>query len=400
MTMICANDFPRRTDSDTIEAALQVGAGGTVVIPARRSEREPERTHWLLDRAILIPGTTTLVLDNCRLKLSDAARDNFIRSANCGMGLGDPKPLEGIHIRGIGTCVLEGAEHPRSTGDSTKRLACPCPKLYPQGDDPEAWAQSWYEAHCCSYGTDAGRPGESQCGDWRNVGILLANVRRFSIKNLRIVEPHGWGISLEGCAFGSVRQIDFSARMMRNIDGMDQNVENQDGLDLRNGCHDIIVSDLTGTTGDDVLALTAIVHPNEPHPGGAVGSTHVMHNDFSRRAKDIWNVIIRNLMASSGGGMLHIRLLATGGAHIRNVVIDGLVDSSPEDFHEGASIMIGERNTEYGAAGDDAFSDIAISNVITNARAAIRVLNPVTRLRCNNILNRSPGGLEVSRSIE
>ena len=396
MTMICANDFPRRTDSDTIEAALQVGAGGTVVIPARRSEREPERTHWLLDRAILIPGNTTLVLDNCRLKLSDTARDNFIRSANCGMGLGDPKPLEGIHIRGIGTCVLEGAEHPRSTGDSTKRLACPCPKLYPQGDDPEAWAQSWYEAHCCSYGTDAGRPGESQCGDWRNVGILLANVRRFSIKNLRIVEPHGWGISLVGCAFGSVRQIDFSARMMRNIDGMDQNVENQDGLDLRNGCHDIIVSDLTGATGDDVLALTAIVHPASPHPGGAVGSTHVMHNDFSRREKDIWNVIIRNLMASSGGGMLQVRLLATGGARIRNVVIDGIVDSSPEDFHAGASIMIGERNPEYGAVGDNAFSDIVISNVISNAHSAVRVLNPVTRLRCANILNRSPGGLEVS----
>ena len=94
--------------------------------------------------------------------------------------------------------------------------------------------------------------------------------------------------------------------------------------------------------------------------------------------------------------MLQVRLLATGGARIRNVVIDGIVDSSPEDFHAGASIMIGERNPEYGAVGDNAFSDIVISNVISNAHSAVRVLNPVTRLRCANILNRSPGGLEVS----
>ena len=47
--------------------------------------------------------------------------------------------------------------------------------------------------------------------------------------------------------------------------------------------------------------------------------------------------------------------------------------------------------------GDNAFSDNAVSNVITNAHAAVRVANPVTRLRCSNILTHSPGGLEVSQ---
>jgi len=48
---------------------------------------------WLLDSAILLPSNVTLVLDNCNLKLSDKCRDNFIRSANCGMGLADIEPL-------------------------------------------------------------------------------------------------------------------------------------------------------------------------------------------------------------------------------------------------------------------------------------------------------------------
>lgn len=47
----------------------------------------------------------------------------------------------------------------------------------------------------------------------------VGNVEDFSIENIRIVESHGWGISLEECAYGRVKKIDFDACMSKVIDG-------------------------------------------------------------------------------------------------------------------------------------------------------------------------------------
>jgi GTP-binding protein LepA len=64
-----------------------------VVIPPRCQDTEPERTYWILDRAIRIPENTTVILRNCRIKLSDRCRDHFFRSANCGFGFPDPQRI-------------------------------------------------------------------------------------------------------------------------------------------------------------------------------------------------------------------------------------------------------------------------------------------------------------------
>ena len=82
MTVCDPNDFTG-SDLERIEAAIRAarGAGGTVRIPARRPDSSCERDYWLLDAAIRIPSDTTLILDGCRIKLSDRCRDNFIRSA-------------------------------------------------------------------------------------------------------------------------------------------------------------------------------------------------------------------------------------------------------------------------------------------------------------------------------
>ena len=293
---ITPNDF-QGSDSERIAQALTAikARQGSGILRIPRREDADGRQHWLLDEAILLDADTTLILENCTLKLSDRCRDNFIRSANCGTGIASPRPIANIHIIGIGDVVLEGADHPRATGDSTKVLACPCPKNFTGAENPDFWS-----CHQHSYGTDAGKTAESQTGDWRNIGILMANVHHLSIENLRIVEPHAWAISLEQCSFASINRIGFSARMSRVIDGTEHNVENQDGIDLRMDCHDIIISDITGWTGDDVVALTAIPHD---HPGGALNSTEVMpgYKDAAG-PKGIWNVTLRDIQAHSAGG--------------------------------------------------------------------------------------------------
>lgn len=126
--MVYANDFVCGNDNDTIQLAIENrNPDGIVVIGPRCSDTEPERHYWLLDRAVLLPSDIVIVLQNCTVKLSDKCRDNFFRSANCGMGIAYPERTENIHIRGEGKCTLLGADHPRATGDGSKTLANPCP---------------------------------------------------------------------------------------------------------------------------------------------------------------------------------------------------------------------------------------------------------------------------------
>ena len=100
--MKTAIDF-QGNDNDRIQAAVDCANAndGKVIVPAK-----PDGSCWLLDRAILLPSHTTLLLQGCHIKLSDRCRDNFIRSANCGMGITDNIPAEDIHIFGEGNVLL------------------------------------------------------------------------------------------------------------------------------------------------------------------------------------------------------------------------------------------------------------------------------------------------------
>ena len=407
--MVNANDFHGGTDSEVLERAVAGrGADGIVVIPPRESDFEPERREWLIDRAVLIPENTTVILQNCTVKLSDRCRDNFFRTANCGIGIEDPPKITNVHIRGEGLCTLMGADHPRATGDGTKILACPCPKKpedlcrlvdWIPEDRRKSGNLDFWDMHERSYGTDAGKPDESQYGDWRGIGILFANAEYFSIENLRIVESHGWGISLEACAFGRVEKIDFDAMMEREIDGLLQNTENQDGIDLRNGCHDIVVSDITGGTGDDLIALTAIASPKYL-PGGSMRTTHVMHNDWTRRERDIHDIVIRNIVGRCKSGICNIIRLLPAESQIRNIVIDGVIDNSPEGFRAGSVLLLGEGDGAYGRNLPESIKNITVSNMICACRSAVTVHGYLCDSVFSNIVNKNENSpvFEVFRS--
>ncbi|MBQ9545351.1 MAG: hypothetical protein IJV00_09515 [Clostridia bacterium] len=405
--MFNALDFIRPTDTETLQAAVDAAAGGgTVVIPRRKSPFEPERDFWLLDSAVLLPSDVNVVLSGCTVKLSDRCRDNFFRSANCGLGIEENEPLKNISIRGECGAKLVGADRPRSTGDSGKTLTNPCPF---ERDDVLRFAPwlteeerrtgnfTFTQFHGHSFGTDAGKEGESQKGDWRNIGILFACVTGFSIENLTIVDPHCWAISLEACSEGRVEKIRFDAKMSKVVDGMKQNIENQDGIDLRNGCHHIFISDISGVTGDDMVALTAIAVSGE-RPGGSLGSTHVMHGDWSRRDPDIHDVVIRNVCGSS---VLckNLRLLACN-SHIHDIVADGIVSTARGDYSQSGTILIGDPDGAYGKNLPDGISRVTISNVITNTRDAIRVRGYLKDSVIANVVNGRPGFEAVTADRE
>ena len=371
-SILTANDF-RGSDVERINQALQAaaGTGRRVVIPRRNCSADGERDIWLLDAAILVPGDSTLELDNCHLKLSDRSRDNLIRSANCGTGLSEIEPLRNIHIRGVGNAVLEGADRPRATGDGGKTL----------GER--------------TFGTDAGVAWESQTGDWRNIGVLLAFVEGFSIRNLSIRDSHCWGISLERCAHGVLRDLDFASSGRKLIDGVERTILNQDGIDLRLGCHDIVIESITGYSGDDLIALTAI--PSPESVAGGLRSTMVSGaRDRGGGLDDIRQVIIRNVRGYCRGGHHIIRLLNTSGARMYDIVLDGLIDTSPPEVRCKAAVKIGDHGYGGGVAPLGDTSRIIVNNVISRSEHTILIGGSLCDSIISNVIRHDAAGEAVT----
>ena len=93
------DSFIGDSDSDKIENAIKACKNGEFMLPSRAEIVKDGRDYWLLDRAVLIPENTTILLRNCKIKLSDNCRDNFFRSANCGLGINNPEIIRNIHIK-------------------------------------------------------------------------------------------------------------------------------------------------------------------------------------------------------------------------------------------------------------------------------------------------------------
>ncbi len=348
------------TDAQRIQQAVDAAVAGSrrVVIP--RINKSGDSQIWLLDEAIRLPSHITVELDGCHLKLSDRCRDNFFRSANCGLGISTIEAAENIHLIGRSGAVLEGADHPRASGDGAKVL----------GER--------------TFATDAGVEGESQQGDWRNIGILLASVSRFSIQNIHIVDSHCWAISLEYCSHGTLRDLSFDSRGKKIVDGQEVTILNQDGLDLRQGCHDILIENISGESGDDLVALTAIANP-ERQNGGLNSS--MVSADHESTFPGIHNVIIRNVRGHCAGGHHIVRLLNTRGLPMENIIIDGLIDTSYPPYQSRVALKIGDKFPQYGGINPlGTTRRIVVNNVISRAKYAVLIGGSLCDSSISNVL--------------
>ena len=364
MMGITPNEF-KGTDSERIAQALAIlkkQGGGTLRIPRR--EDADGRDFWLIDEAILLDANTTLIIEDCTIKLSDRCRDNFIRSANCGYGIENVQRINNIRVIGIGNAVLLGADNPRATGDGGKQLGVR------------------------SYGTDAGKEGETQTGDWRNIGVLMAYVDGFSVQGISIVDSHCWAMSFEHCVNGLLSHLNFKSTSKKVIGDKTVTMLNQDGIDLRQGCHNIIIEAITGYTGDDLIALTAI--GNGVSKAGMYGRT-IVAGTLTTDDDDITNIQIRNVTGYSAGRCQVIRFLNTGGNKINHIILDGLVDNSPKGYESHATIRIGDHNPNWGGVtplGDT--SDFIITNVHANSKNCILIAGSLANSIISNVINHYP----------
>lgn len=288
---VSPNDCAGETDSARLEAAIAsaTAAGGCreVVIPRRNARTGAD--VWLLDRAILVPSNFTLTLSNAVVRLASGVQDNIVRNAGTASD-----PLEGnaqVTLRGLGTSTLSGG-----TGVS---------HFTPAGDK----------------------------SGWRTIGVLFYKVTDFTIENLTLENTQAWAISLEnGCAHGTVRNIHFS---------LSNSIPNQDGVDVRKGCHDITIENLTGTTGDDSVAITGLRATDDPSQASTTGMQ--IGNRYPAESDDIYDIRIRNVFTTCSGGHGVIRLLNHDGIKLHDVSVVNVVEPAG-GTRSSRGIMVGDSN--------------------------------------------------------
>ena len=299
-----------------------------------RGVRDGSRTvvvsgNWEISETIRIPDHFTLILDNCHLRMADGCCANLFVNQNHDTDLG--RTLVGrnrnISVLGRGSAVLDGGEY---NGLSEKNQL-----------------------------TD-GRPPI-----WKNNLILFTNVEGFKIAGIECRNQRWWAMNFLFCSHGYLGNLHFCAcdlsvtedgslRHGLSRDGCARVlVKNADGIDLRQGCHDILIEHVSGFTEDDTVALTGL--------NGMLEKTF----SVSELSSDLCNIIVRDV--ASAAFCSNVRLLNQGGVRLHHILIDGVRDLGRESLHMDRGIYavrVGDTHL-YGArhATEDETYAITLRNV-------------------------------------
>ena len=316
------------------------------------------RGNWEIEKTIRIPSDFTLYLENCHLKMAEGTFCNLFRNAGYEKPGGNTADGTDRNIRiiGRGRAILDGGIY----NGLHERIS---------GKD--------------------GNPHISV-----NNLLLFVNVDGFEISHIQMKNQRWWAMNFLYCRHGSIDSIDFCSddgiadrdgsripgKTLRDIadyPGHEAYIRNSDGIDLRAGCHDIRIENITGFTQDDTVALTGL-------PGTMETEMYAVEG----LSTDIYNVIIRNV--NSASFCTNIRLLNQGGIRLYNILIDGMMDASKDSPHMDRGIYgvrVGD-NHMYGprhSAADETVN-ITIRNVYSRARSsAVQLAGSITNCVLDNI---------------
>ena len=323
---------------DTAYLQNLINSTDTVLIP--KSNPLTGDDIWIISSPLFLTSGKTVILDGAHLRLADGVYSNIFATE---VPVGEPKTaddlLHDIHIIGQNGALLDGGIHNGLTEKTANK---------------------------------DGRPHILN-----NTFGYLRGVSGFSVKNLRIVNPRYWGLTFTYCDHGEISDIDFTAA---------NDAPNQDGIDLRVGCHDIVIRDITGSTGDDTVALTGLL--------GYTGQQQAIEG----LSHDIHDVVIENISAYVTGGHGIIRLLCHDGVNLYNVRMAHIHDRSIDcdGVRCQAAIRIGDRNyAGIRQALPEEMHDISVSDVLTNAKIAVKLHGAPQNLVMQNVRTTDNDGLQL-----
>ena len=321
--------------------------------------------NWEIDNAIRIPSDFTLILDSCHLKMADGCYSNLFVNEHHDTEIGRTSDGtdKNISIIGKGEAVLDGGTY---NGLSEKnQLTNGLPPI------------------------------------WKNNLLLFTNVEGFKISNISCRNQRWWALNFIFCSNGHISDVEFiSNDIAVDSDGnishglslskyADILVKNSDGIDLRQGCHNITIENITGFTEDDTVALTGLCGELEKHFAVEKFST------------DIRNISVRNV--SSSALCSNVRLLNQGGIRLYNILVDGVSDTSENSPYMdrgiygvriGDSHMYGSRHST-----SDETYNITVKNVRSRGKYAVQLSGAIKNLVLENI-EAFDGALEIDDTRE
>ena len=224
---------------------------------------------------------------------------------------------------------------------------------------------------------------------WVNNLLLFTNVRGFRVENLRVLRQRWWALNFIGCSEGHIQNIDFLSHHHSilgdgtRINTVQRNnygaivVKNSDGIDLRAGCHNIVVENITGFCEDDSVALTCL-------PG-------LLEKTFLPEGTEyaIRNITVRDVRTSCMCS--NVRLLAQGGCKLQNVMVENVEDVSDGKLYMRgrgeAGVNLGDEHL-YGKtpAGPGDVCDIVIRNVRSRANVGVSLRGLASRITVENVV--------------
>lgn len=307
--------------------------------------------NWEIDRAVGLPSDFSLTLSDCHLRMADGCFSNMFTNEHCYTTEG--RRPEGadrkITIEGAGRAILDGGEY---NGLSERNeLKDGMPPI------------------------------------WKNNLLLFSNVDGFRISGIECRNMRWWALNFLYCRNGYLGSISFCAndtgigpdgipyRGLKRAKYEEVLVKNADGIDLRQGCRDIVIENITGFTEDDTLALTAL--------DGLLERTFRVEGLPS----DICNVRIRNVRAAAYCSI--VRLLNQGDIKLHDIEIDGVCDMSEGSPHMDRGIYavrIGDTHM-YGPrhATEDETYGITVKNIRGRGDYVLGLCGAVGDLALENI---------------
>jgi len=302
---------------------------------------ERNSSIWRIDSAILLRSYANIIIQNTILKQTDSCRDNIFRTANCGIGITNPgvNPYSNITIQGIGLARLEGADNPRSTGDAGKSLSL----------TPNAAIRT------VSYGTDFGKAGRSQKGDWRNYGAIIAYSKNVNVSGIQLWYCHAYGISFSRCEQVTIKDIEQNMPGWAADGDRAKVLLNCGGIDFNSHMKDIIVENIRGISADDNVAFNISNLTGVGHSAGDADANYPTGDTTNSVTDSIVNIYVNNVNCKSYDNT--IRVLATYNTVAKNINISNVTNSiTPDDeqysaFGNGvysAILIIGSSNVSYG----------------------------------------------------
>lgn len=333
------NDFCG-TDSERIQMAIaeaKKSGADTVVIP--KHNKGTNSFKWVIDKTILLPSDITIILDNCYMVMADDTYCQMFRTENLTAEEGKTKQGEqkNINIIGRGNAQICGGKENKLNEFTSEKEGNP---------------------HITA-----------------NVLIYLYNVRDFRIEGFKISDQRWWAILLLYARYGTVKNLDFKINTRHSYGVW----RNQDGIDLRVGCNNISIENITGEAGDDLIALTALASENSFEYSLKV----------ENRDTDIHDCTIKNVKGFSNMCAI-VRLLNQHGNKIYNISISDIFDAGIPRLESKVQMVlrIGEdayytKLEERAKLGE--MYNISINNIYSKALTAIHLEMAVKNLHASNI---------------